>query len=153
MANINLEENIGNYYKNNSMQYVDPEIALNNIVKKIWFDLLDSGLELQDIDKILVEGIKKSDNAKFKQYIIYKKGPQKCLICGSKKEIRMHHKKHVASNPELEYDIDNVVFLCEDCHRVIHSDFENASKVSDKIKNITQKVFKDRLNEKIRKST
>ena len=42
-----------------------------------------------------------------------------CQMCGSedKAALRVHHKKSVARFPNLYYDIDSVVTLCDECRR------------------------------------
>lgn len=44
--------------------------------------------------------------------------PKICAVCGSKKLIQCHHKKPFHSHPELENDLKNLIWLCEDknCH-------------------------------------
>jgi len=42
-----------------------------------------------------------------------------CQMCGSENRafLRVHHKKSVARFPNLYYDIDSVVTLCDECRR------------------------------------
>jgi 5-methylcytosine-specific restriction endonuclease McrA len=53
-----------------------------------------------------------------KSQIIYEKGC--CEICGSIKKLQVHHILPRCSNPELNLDKDNLMVLCEDCHKKIH---------------------------------
>lgn len=38
-------------------------------------------------------------------------------MCGSKKMLEAHHIKEKVNFPELEYDVDNGICLCHDCHK------------------------------------
>lgn len=70
MSNINLRENIDNYYnKFDQVKVIDPDTARNNICKSIVFFLLENGIKVQDIDTILVHVLKMSNRAKFKHII------------------------------------------------------------------------------------
>ena len=50
--------------------------------------------------------------------------PRKCVLCGSVKRVHTHH---IDGNP-WHNSIDNIVPLCHNCHRVVHS---TALKTSD----------------------
>lgn len=55
--------------------------------------------------------------------IIYHKQNGKCLDCGKDLGLywNIHHVKRVKDYPELAFDEDNVVGLCEDCHMERHT--------------------------------
>lgn len=47
---------------------------------------------------------------------------RKCVVCGSTKNLRIHHKKPIKS-PKRRYtqdELSNLVVLCHDCHMAIH---------------------------------
>jgi 5-methylcytosine-specific restriction endonuclease McrA len=54
-----------------------------------------------------------------KDFLFNERG-MKCEQCGSIDSLTIHHKKLVSEYPELEYDNDNLLILCENCHRKIH---------------------------------
>lgn len=147
---LSLKENIECYYnKVDPVDPLDPEIAFNNIAKVTFFELLDNGLDIRDIDKIMVKILQKNNRIKLKDYIIYKDGQPKCKICETKSNLEMHHIKPKSSRPELEYDIDNIVFLCDRCHKLLHGDFENAKAVNRDLKNKIKQIFKEKLNKNL----
>lgn len=44
-----------------------------------------------------------------------------CVVCGSKKDKRVHHLEGYSNNPDLRTDANNAVTLCEECHKLFHS--------------------------------
>src|SRR4030065_2124982 len=52
---------------------------------------------------------------------VYDKDKYTCQICGAKdKYLNAHHIKPFKDYPELRFDINNGITLCEDCHKDIH---------------------------------
>ena len=48
---------------------------------------------------------------------VFKRDNFTCQMCGAKTTLEAHHIKEKVNFPELEYDVDNGVCLCHDCHR------------------------------------
>ena len=48
---------------------------------------------------------------------VFKRDNFTCQMCGAKTMLEAHHKKEKVNFPELEYDVDNGICLCHDCHR------------------------------------
>lgn len=49
----------------------------------------------------------------------------KCELCGhggDEKYLELHHIKPVAECPDLAKDPDNVMLLCNECHKQIHKE-------------------------------
>lgn len=42
-----------------------------------------------------------------------------CIVCGAPMK-HVHHIKPVKSHPELALNPDNLISVCEDCHKLIH---------------------------------
>jgi hypothetical protein len=57
---------------------------------------------------------------------VYKRDNAQCQRCGSKNNLHIHH---IVSfeNEKLRADIDNLILLCADCHRWVHSN-QNVDK-------------------------
>lgn len=45
---------------------------------------------------------------------------KKCVWCGSTDKLEVHHIKPFAEYPELRYDYENAITLCEQCHKRYH---------------------------------
>lgn len=45
-----------------------------------------------------------------------------CEICKSNRFLHVHHILPRSSHPELALDKDNLMVLCEECHKKIHSE-------------------------------
>lgn len=45
---------------------------------------------------------------------------EKCPCCGRTTDKHVHHLQEFAENPDLRYSLDNVVVLCEPCHKALH---------------------------------
>lgn len=54
-----------------------------------------------------------------KSKILYEK--QKCEVCGTNRQLQVHHILPRFSNPELAMDLENLMVLCRECHVNIHS--------------------------------
>ena len=50
-----------------------------------------------------------------KPYLIAKDG-YKCALCGSTGKLDVNHRLKRGSNPHLKMSLDNVEFLCRQCH-------------------------------------
>lgn len=46
----------------------------------------------------------------------------KCVICGSTKDLEVHHIKPFAQFPEERLNIENGVTLCSACHKQVHKE-------------------------------
>lgn len=44
-----------------------------------------------------------------------------CCNCGSRFGLQVHHLKYEKGKMAWEYSLDNLVVLCEECHRKIHN--------------------------------
>ncbi len=45
---------------------------------------------------------------------------ERCPHCGRTSDTHVHHIQEFTDNPELRFSLDNVVILCEPCHKVYH---------------------------------
>ena len=56
-----------------------------------------------------------------KSQLFYERG-RKCEICGSDISLHIHHILYRSEYPELTFDRENLMILCERCHKKIHSE-------------------------------
>lgn len=66
---------------------------------------------------------KDKEAMKIKADLLLERG-NRCELCGrklNKDTCQMHHIKPVSVNPELRYDMGNMMLLCCDCHNGLHS--------------------------------
>lgn len=50
-----------------------------------------------------------------------RKGGLRCFKCGGSGGLTMHHVRTKNLFPELEWDVGNIVLLCDDCHKKEHN--------------------------------
>ena len=68
---------------------------------------------------------------KFKQVIPEVLSEQReCVVCGSKKNLNVHHIVHCRSYEKRYADKNNLVVLCRDCHREYHNSFSKSTPVT-----------------------
>lgn len=54
---------------------------------------------------------------------VYERDNYKCVQCGSKEKLNAHHIKSWKNYPNLRYDINNGITLCEKCHIKYHQQY------------------------------
>lgn len=69
--------------------------------------------------------IKYSEQLKDKRWKIFRSAAlayyhNRCVCCGSKENLQVHHMKYRKGRYAWEYNFDDVVVLCRDCHRKEH---------------------------------
>ena len=103
-----------------SCKTIGVEVGCDKATVKWW--LINAGIPL-------VEGIELLERKMATQYINHPYSidtgtqrkhfealgpPQKCVWCGTKENIQMHHKNHIKKDGRFK----NLVWLCGDCHRI-----------------------------------
>ena len=72
------------------------------------------------------------DWRKSKEYRIWRaqviRRDTKCVVCGTLKNHQAHHINHSRYFPELRFNPENGVVLCEVCHRQFHNNFKSSSR-------------------------
>jgi len=64
------------------------------------------------------------------QQAVFKRDNFKCWICGHQStKLHAHHKRFFADNPDLRFDINNGITLCDECHRLVHYNNRLAIKI------------------------
>ena len=86
------------------------------------------------------KGFKKGTSREVSTYLrklCFEQDDWACQKCGATKNLHCHHIKGYAQNKILANDIDNVVTLCKECHKEVHSEIgcRYVDLRCDKIKN------------------
>jgi 5-methylcytosine-specific restriction endonuclease McrA len=63
----------------------------------------------------MTKGEKKNINKLLREYIVKRDG-EKCLRCGRTDTLAMSHIYPKGRHRSMEYDVDNIKFLCFSCH-------------------------------------
>ena len=59
-----------------------------------------------------------------------------CQGCGLTESLHVHHKQWKIDRPDLRYDVDNGITLCEHCHDRIHDGLVSYYKQQTWLKNV-----------------
>jgi len=70
-------------------------------------------------------------NADYYERVAFENYPKECSLCGSTKNIQVHHKNRNRRDNRLE----NLMIVCRDCHWKIHKHFVSWSRKENKCKN------------------
>ena len=94
---------------------------LDKMAKKTIYFLISSGvpeylvpLILEKASNYRVETIKSDFYKRIKK-------ANNCIICGSDKDLTLHHIKPIKDYPELKYRFDNLKVICKSCHKNLHN--------------------------------
>lgn len=52
---------------------------------------------------------------------IRKRDNYTCQLCGSHEHLQVHHKKYIKGRLAWEYDEENLITLCSECHKKVHN--------------------------------
>jgi 5-methylcytosine-specific restriction endonuclease McrA len=61
---------------------------------------------------------------KIKRAAILRRDKRKCTVCGSKKDLQIHHTYYVEGREPWEYPNKSLITLCRDCHYKFHCEHE-----------------------------
>ena len=53
--------------------------------------------------------------------VVIQRDNYSCRLCGSTNWLQLHHILYRSERKDLINDIDNCIMLCENCHRLVHS--------------------------------
>lgn len=82
---------------------------------------------------------------------VHKKYNFTCQKCGeSSGKLHAHHIIPVAQNPSKGMDFDNLITVCEDCHKKIHFSLENEIEFAEKVssKDFVPFIYKKRIGDR-----
>lgn len=79
---------------------------------------------------------------------VYERDSYTCQMCGSKNKINAHHKKNFDDFPDLRFDIDNGITLCEKCHAKVHKEHSDNLRKTENNLDITVSEPKEKVNVK-----
>ena len=72
---------------------------------------------------------KKNINLYFQNMKTELKKNNVCAFCGSNENLTIHHTKPIKTNKHLQYNYNNMVVLCEKCHKKHHTNILNISEL------------------------
>jgi hypothetical protein len=80
---FNLTKEIKNYYNSNNK-----EKTLTELAKKTFYNLIDNGLDVQDVDPLMIRILRFYNDFRFKNYLFMKSNRSiRCCIYGVNNEI------------------------------------------------------------------
>ena len=62
-----------------------------------------------------------SPNIRVWKRLCLERDNEECQVCSSDIDLRIHHLNSFTRFPKLQFNLDNGVTMCEDCHREFHS--------------------------------
>ncbi|KKM97308.1 hypothetical protein LCGC14_1169300 [marine sediment metagenome] len=65
----------------------------------------------------LVKGIRRSPEFHLWRKVVLERDGHTCQDCESKENVNAHHLKSLIEYPELVFDVNNGLTLCEECHK------------------------------------
>ena len=82
-------------------------------------------IEINKIENINNKNILYKDQLKDKRWKklankIRKRDNYTCQKCGSHEHLQVHHKKYIKNRLAWEYDEENLITLCSECHKKVH---------------------------------
>lgn len=74
----------------------------------------------EEVEKQKTLELRNSPEYKAFRKAVLERDGYECCICGSTKNLHVHHLKSYRNYPELRTDPDNGMTLCANCHREVH---------------------------------
>lgn len=74
----------------------------------------------QDANMSYTQQLNDSRWHSFRKHILSVRG-HRCELCGSKQSIQIHHPVYFNGRKAWEYTCNEVVVLCQDCHKAVHN--------------------------------
>ena len=87
-----------------------------------------------------------TDEWKKKRVEIFMRDDCKCYMCGHNniKQLQVHHRLYKKGLMAWEYDNDDLITLCNSCHRKVHNHLIKSRQLDQtKISNIYKKIIKN----------
>ena len=92
-----------------------------NSVGDVWDKVLDS-LNEETPEKINPRKEYLSPEWYKKREEVFEKYGKQCLECGKRENVQVHHLVYRKRKHVWEYDLDELIPLCKECHEKIHND-------------------------------
>jgi len=67
-----------------------------------------------------------------------------CVICRTRNSLQVHHLRDASNHPELFYDLNNLVCVCDTCHAIFHNRYKGSYR--KKTTKVDFKRFKNIIN-------
>lgn len=96
------------------------EEELQRLAKNTIYYLLYNGVP-ENVVPMVLEATKNYKTYDIKKDVFRKKKKNNCcVICGSTKNLTLHHVKSIKDFPELQYRAENLKPICKTCHENLH---------------------------------
>lgn len=88
---------------------------------------------------------------KIKRAAILCRDKRKCTVCGSKKDLEVHHTFYVEGRQPWEYPNKSLITLCRDCHYHFHCEHEVQVKKEWRKKKLKKRKVVNLKSRKVKK--
>lgn len=65
----------------------------------------------------------------------------KCTCCVNTEDLHAHHIQHATYFPELRFDVDNGICLCDTCHMILHNKIAGGYRYKCDLRHLNRLFF------------
>lgn len=122
----NTFNSLNNYFNIDNKQRENTKKKIDELSKGIVYLLLGLGVPKQKLELVICNSLKYCTSQEIKREFEKKKRKLKengkCAVCGSTKNLTVHHLKPTGRGyGYLKYNPGNWIVLCRECHEDLHN--------------------------------